>query len=109
MSQEKMDAYKYAKKHKKEIEKKKKRKRILCWIGSILAAAVIVGGCGYMIYYTEVIAPRQQAAKINSQLDADQGASDVGDSIVNFLEESGVDADVEIAPSDAEDTEAATE
>lgn len=109
MSQKKMEAYKYAKKHKKEIEQKKKKKRILCWIGGLLAAAVIVAGCGYVIYYTEVVVPEQQAAELTNQINADQGATDVGDSIVNFLEESGVDADVEITPTDDASTEEAAE
>lgn len=109
MSQKKMEAYKYAKKHKKEIEKKAKRKRTLCWVGGILAAAVIIGGCGYLIYYTEVIVPQQQAEDLTNMINADQSATDVGDSIMNFLDESGVDADVEITPSADDATEETAE
>ena len=46
MSQKKMEAYKNAKKNKKELEKKAKKKRIISWICGIVIALLIVGGCG---------------------------------------------------------------
>ena len=52
MSQKKMEAYKNAKKNKKELEKKAKKKRIISWICGIVISLLIVGGCGYLVYYT---------------------------------------------------------
>ena len=41
MSQKKMEAYKNAKKNKKELEKKAKKKRIISWICGIVIALLI--------------------------------------------------------------------
>ena len=58
MSQKKMEAYKNAKKNKKELEKKAKKKRIISWICGIVIALLIVGGCGYLaVSYTHLTLP----------------------------------------------------
>ncbi len=62
MSQKKMEAYKEAKKNVKNIRKKEKRNRVIGYIVGILCAAVLIAGSVFLIYYTNVIKPQQEAA-----------------------------------------------
>ena len=102
MSQKKMDAYKHAKKNKKQIEKKQKRNKILAWIGGILVTAALITGCVYLVYYTQ-----QQASPAVTDT-SDASAEDVA----NLLQESlGDDGNFTITtePMDTAETPAPTE
>lgn len=68
MSQKKMDAYKEAKKNKRQIERKQKRNKILGWIFGILAALAVIAGSVFLIYYTNVMLPEKQAAEAAAAL-----------------------------------------
>lgn len=120
MSQKKMEAYKYAKKNKKEIEKKAKRKRILAWTCGILATVVIVGASAYLVYYTSVIVPKKQSAEAASDAaDNEETADDVLNILNQGLSEDGnsdfqiTTEPMEVTPdtddSNAEDSTAAEE
>ncbi len=86
MSQKKMDAYKYAKKHKKEIEKKQKRNKFLAWAGGILVAAILIAASVYLVYYT--------------QNQADTSSEDIVEDVTDIIEDSinveGEDAEIEV-------------
>lgn len=64
MSQKKMEAYKEAKKNKRQNEKKAKRERVIKWIFGILLACVIIAGSAFLIYYTQIILPQKQAEEL---------------------------------------------
>lgn len=83
MSQKKMDAYKNAKKNKKQIEKKQKRNKILAWVGGILIAAALIGGSVYLVYYT------QQQASTASTDSTDSTAEDVASLLQESLGDDG--------------------
>lgn len=96
MSQKKMDAYKNAKKNKKQIEKKQKRNKVLAWIGGIIIAAALISGSAYLIYYTQ-----QQASTTTDTSDAT--AQDVADLLQESL---GDDGSFTITTEPMETTEA---
>nr|MBQ8252476.1 hypothetical protein [Lachnospiraceae bacterium] len=83
MSQKKMDAYKNAKKNKKQIEKKQKRNKILAWIGGILVTATLISGVAYLVYYT------QQNASSSTSESTDATAQDVADILQESLGDDG--------------------
>ena len=101
MSQKKMDAYKNAKKNKKQIEKKQKRNIILAWLGGILIAAALIAGCSYLVYYTQ-----QQAGQSASTTDSEATAEDVANILQNSL---GTDGDYTISTEPLEETEGTSE
>ncbi len=97
MSQKKMDAYKNAKKNKKEIEKKQKRNKILAWIGGIIIVAALIAGTVVLVQYTKENAPSATTET------TDATAQDVA----NILQESlGDDGDFTITtePMETEET-----
>ncbi len=96
MSQKKMDAYKNAKKNKRQIEKKQKRNKILGWIFGILAAAALIAGCVYLVYYTQ-----QQASPAVTDT-SDASAQDVADILQKSL---GDDGSYTITTEPMEETE----
>ena len=85
MSQKKMEAYKEAKKNVKQTRKKEKRNRIIAWIVGILIAAVLIGASVFLVYYTNVIKPKQDEAKAAATLEdagtlsPDDAAADIAD------------------------------
>lgn len=79
MSQKKMEAYKEAKKNKRQIEKKQKRNRILGWIFGILIATAVIGGSVYLVYYSSVILPKKQAEQTQEVTDSADGETVVGE------------------------------
>ena len=85
MSQKKMEAYKEAKKNVKQTRKKEKRNRIIAWIVGILIAAALIGASVFLIYYTNVIKPKQDEAKAAATLEdagtlsPDDAAADIAD------------------------------
>jgi len=97
MSQKKMDAYKNAKKNKKQIEKKQKRNKILAWIGGIIIVAALIAGTVVLVQYTKENAPSATTET------TDATAQDVA----NILQESlGDDGDFTITtePMETEET-----
>ncbi len=84
MSQKKMDAYKYAKKNKKQIEKKQKRNKILGWIIGILVTAALITGCVFLVYYTQ-----KQASSSATETTSDATAQDVADILQQSLGDDG--------------------
>ena len=82
MSQKKMEAYKNAKKNKKELEKKAKKKRIISWICGIVIALLIVGGCGYLVYYTNVVLPKKQSEQSTT---SENSTEDIANNIQNNI------------------------
>ena len=85
MSQKKMDAYKNAKKNKKQIEKKQKRNKIIAWIGGILVAAALITGSVYIIYTTQ----QQAGTNTSTSEDANATAVDVADILQQSLGDDG--------------------
>lgn len=85
MSQKKMEAYKNAKKNKKELEKKARKKRIISWICGIVTALLIVGGCGYLVYYTNVVLPKKQAEQSTA---SENSTEDIANNIMDILNNS---------------------
>lgn len=83
MSQKKMDAYKNAKKNKKQIEKKQKRNKILAWIGGILVAAALIAGTVVLVQYTK----NQASATATDTSDAT--AQDVAELLQESLGDDG--------------------
>lgn len=102
MSQKKMDAYKNAKKNKKQIEKKQKLNIILAWIGGILIAAALIGGSVYLVYYTQ-----QQASPAATDT-SDATAQDVADILQESLGDDG-NYTITTEPIEETETEAETE
>lgn len=78
MSQEKVEKRKYEKKHRAEIQKKNRRKKILGWsIFGVLVGCIIGGTAGVKIY--EAIPKYVEAEKLNayvSQVWAENGYGD---------------------------------
>ena len=73
MSQKKMEAYKNAKKNKKELEKKAKKKRIISWICGIVIALLIVADVAIwftilMLYYQRSSPSKAQLQKIQQKI-----------------------------------------
>ena len=100
MSQKKMDAYKNAKKNKKQIEKKQKRNKILAWIGGIIVVAALIAGTVVLVQYTKENAP---SAPTES---SDATAEDVA----NILQEGlGDNGDFTITTEPMEQTEETAE
>ena len=97
MSQKKMDAYKNAKKNKKQIEKKQKRNRILAWIGGIIVVAALIAGSAFLVYYT------QQQASPSATDSSDATAQDVADILQQSL---GDDVSYTITTDPLEESEA---
>ena len=96
MSQKKMEAYKNAKKNKKQIEKKQKRNRILAWIAGILITAALIAGSAFLVYYT------QHHAGTTSTGSSEGTAEDVA----NLLQESlGDDSNFTVTTEPMEETE----
>lgn len=91
MSQKKMEAYKEAKKNKRQIEKKQKRNKILGWILGIIIAAALIGGSAYLVYYSSVILPNKQSEAEATTQDA-------------TVEEINIDENGEVLDGTAEDT-----
>lgn len=87
MSQKKMDAYKNAKKNKKQIEKRQKRNKILAWIIGILVAALLISGSVYLVYYTQ----NQNSSSGTASDDTSSGstAQDVADILQESLGDDG--------------------
>ena len=78
MSQKKMEAYKEAKKNVKQIRKKEKTGKILGWIFGILIAAALIAASVFLIYYTNVIKPKQEAdAAAAAAAENEETATDV--------------------------------
>ena len=78
MSQKKMEAYKEAKKNVKQIRKKEKTGKILRWILGILIAAALIAASVFLIYYTNVIKPKQEAdAAAAAAAENEETATDV--------------------------------
>ncbi len=98
MSQKKMDAYKNAKKNKKQIEKKQKRNKILAWIGGILVTAALIAGTVFLVQYT-----KQQASPAATDT-SDATAQDVADLLQESL---GDDGNFTITTEPMETTESA--
>lgn len=85
MSQKKMEAYKYAKKNRKELEKKRKRNKILAWIVSILVVAAMIGACVCLVYFTrQKTAP---TADTGTETTTDEPAEIEAQDINEFLKE----------------------
>ncbi len=101
MSQKKMDAYKEAKKNKKQIEKKQKRNKILGWIFGILAALAVIAGSVFLIYYTNVMLPEKQAAEAAAALQEESQQTETEDAEVP----AGTTESDDTAGSAAEDTD----
>lgn len=106
MSQKKMEAYKEAKKNKRQIEKQQKRKRILNWILGIIIAAALIGGSVYLVYYSSVILPKQQEAELEAQQNADTDMDATTTQEINVGEDGavldGTDQDnMMVVPEDA--------
>ena len=110
MSQKKMDAYKEAKKNKKQIEKKQKRNKILGWFFGILAAVAVIGGSVFLVYYTSVMLPEKQAAEaaaaLQEETQTEDTAGDEGSIQTENEATTGTDAE-DVAPSDDAAQEAA--
>ncbi len=91
MSQEKVDKRKYEKKHRAEILKKSRRKKIIGWsIFGILVGCIIGGTAGVKIY--EAIPKYVEAEKLGAyvtQVWAENGYSDY------FTSETASDTDAE--------------
>lgn len=93
MSQKKMEAYKEAKKNKRQNEKRAKRERVIKWIFGILLACVIIAGSAFLIYYTQIILPQKQAEEITPiemqttpEEDAEDATADDADDADNAQE-----------------------
>ena len=99
MSQKKMDAYKNAKKNKKQIEKKQKRNKILAWIGGILVTAALIAGTVVLVQYTKENASTASTTTTDS---SDATAQDVADILQESL---GSDGDYTISTEPMEETE----
>lgn len=100
MSQKKMDAYKNAKKNKKQIEKKQKRNKILAWIGGIIVVAALIAGTVVLVQYT-----KENAASATTE-SSDATAEDVA----NILQEGlGDNGDFTITTEPMEQTEETAE
>ena len=83
MSQKKMDAYKNAKKNKKQIEKKQKRNKILAWIGGIIVVAALIAGTVFLVQYT-----KENASTATTDT-SDATAQDVADILQESLGDEG--------------------
>ena len=103
MSQKKMDAYKEAKKNKRQIEKKQKRNKILGWIFGILAALAVIAGSVFLIYYTNVMLPEKQAAEAAATLQEESQQAD--ENAEGSVETEAEDADAPADEAEVEDTE----
>ena len=91
MSQKKMDAYKNAKKNRKQIEKQQKRKRVISWICGILGALVVIAGCVFLVYYTNVTLPEKEAAEAaaaDTETTSGNSTNDVANDVLNMLNDS---------------------
>lgn len=100
MSQKKMEAYKNAKKNKKELEKKAKKKRIISWICGIVIALLIVGGCGYLVYYTNVVLPKKQSEQSTT---SENSTEDIANNIMDILNNSEATDSTDSASDTASD------
>ncbi len=100
MSQKKMDAYKNAKKNKKQIEKRQKRNKILAWITGILVAALLISGSVYLVYYTHTS---------SGTAAADDSSGSTAQDVADILQESlGDDGNYTITTEPLEDAEVQT-
>lgn len=101
MSQKKMEAYKYAKKNRKELEKKRKRNKVLAWLVGILVVAVLIGACVCLVYFT-----KQKAAPVADttiETTAEDGATEIEAQDINeFLDENIIEV-----PAEGSETEPA--
>lgn len=109
MSQKKMEAYKQAKKNKKQIEKKQKRNKILGWMLGLIIAAALIGGSVYMVYYTSVILPNKQNAENEAAISTEElnledlSSEETGEDTTG--EDTSLEETTDAAPDDAaEDT-----
>ena len=96
MRQKKMEAYKNAKKNKKELEKQAKKKRIISWICGIVIALLIVGGCGYLVYYTNVVLPKKQSEQSTT---SENFLEDIANNIMDILNNSEATASTDATDS----------
>lgn len=101
MSQKKNEAYKEAKKNKRANDKKAKRKKIVSWIIGIIIALAVIGGSVFLVYYTDVMLPKKQAAE-NAEAGSTIDASDL-------IQMTGEDSNVEVVPAETEAEDATTE
>ncbi len=83
MSQKKMEAYKEAKKNVKKIRQKEKRNRIIAWIVGIVCAAALIGGSVFLIYYTNVIKPQQEAA---AEAQETEDGNKAAQELINYIQ-----------------------
>lgn len=104
MSQKKMEAYKYAKKNRKELEKKRKRNKILAWLAGILVVAALIGACVCLVYFTQ----KKAAPAANTTIET-TGANDnvevEAQDINEFLEENIIEVPAEGTESEAAEIE----
>ncbi len=98
MSQKKMDAYKNAKKNKKQIEKKQKRNKILAWIGGIIVAAALIAGTVILVQYTK------EHASTAATDASDATAQDVANLLQESLGGDGSDFTITTEPMETEET-----
>lgn len=115
MSQKKMEAYKYAKKNRKELEKKRKRNKILAWIVGILVVAALIGACVCLVYFTQKKAAPVADTNIETT-EAGETTEVEAQDINEFLEENIIEvpaegtetepAEIEVEANSEEDAEA---
>ncbi|MCR4690416.1 MAG: hypothetical protein K5739_03605 [Lachnospiraceae bacterium] len=111
MSQKKMEAYKEAKKNVRQTRQKEKRNRIIGWILGILCAAALIAGSVFLIYYTNVIKPKneaeaaaKEAAESVEPTDESKDAAKAAVSEINSLLQDNANSSEDAAPAADEDT-----
>lgn len=104
MSQKKMEAYKYAKKNRKELEKKRKRNKILAWIVGILVVAALIGACVCLVYFTKQKAAPSAGTTIETT--TEDGTTEIEAQDINeFLDENIIEVPAEGTESEPAEVE----